>query len=238
MRPATGRTPTRSAFPGSSVRTSGASVERVAHRGGPFDISPALQLRPYPPGVDVQIRAFPSRDREFLEFANAAWAVLPEPRTPDALQRALRVRYPAAVVTEQVELARPADGPIVWYAFRTAVVGAPDLETPPSRVAAWAILDDDRRFLEVSQGLARIVELPARMMIGHLIEDFSSASDPTIRDDIAKLWAEFRANGSIASSLRFNYADGRPREINYRIVADADGPGRHRLTVSVHADEA
>lgn len=181
----------------------------------------------------MQLRAFPSRDREFLDFAHAAWAVLPEPRTTDALQRALRVRYPAAVVTEQAELARTPDGPIVWYAFRTAVIGAPELESTPSRVAAWAIIDDDRRFVEVSQGLARIVELPARMMIGHLIEDFSSPTDPTIRDDIAKLWAEFRANGSIASTLRFNYADGRPRELSYRLVADADGDGRHRLTVSV-----
>jgi PAS domain-containing protein len=187
--------------------------------------------------VDVQLRAFPSRDREFHAFAMAAWGVLPEPRTTEALQRALRVRYPAAVVTEQAELARTINGPIIWYAFRTAVIGAPELEAPPSRVAAWAIIDDDRRFVEVSPGLARIVELPARMMIGRAIEDFSSPADPTIRDDIAKLWAEFRANGSIASTLRFNFADGRPRELNYRLVADADGEGRHRLSVSVRNAE-
>jgi PAS domain-containing protein len=184
----------------------------------------------------VQLHAFPSRDREFVDFALAAWSVLPEPRSTDALQRALRVRYPAAVVTEQAELARHGDGPTIWYAFRTAALGAPSLEAAPQRSGAWAILDDERRFVEVSTGLARIAELSARRMAGHRIEDFSNPADPTIRDDIARLWAEFKSGGSLASTLRFNYADGRPRELAYRLVADADGPGRHRLTVRVLPD--
>lgn len=166
-----------------------------------------------------------------MEFARAAWAVLPEPRSTDALQRALRVRYPAAVVTEQAELARNDDGPIVWYAFRTAAMGAPTVEVAAERSEAWAIVDDERRFVEVSRSLTRITELPARLMVGRRIEDFSNPEDPSIRDDIAGLWNEFRASGVLASTLRFNYADGRPRELAYRIVANADGPGRHRLTV-------
>ena len=185
--------------------------------------------------VDVKINAFPSRDRTFLDFVQAEWAELPEPRTPEALQHALRARYPAAVVTVQEELARHGDGPIVWYAFRTAAIGVhtdePD-EAGPDQ-GAWAILDDERRFLEVSPALAEIAELPAKRMLGHVIEDFSNPADPTIREDIARLWAEFRAGGALASTLRFNYADGRPREVAYRLVADAAGPGRHRLTVTV-----
>ena len=78
-----------------------------------------------------------------------------------------------------------------------------------------------------------IAELPARRMVGHQIEDFSNPADPTIREDIVRLWAEFRAGGTLASTLRFNYRDGRPREVAYRLDADAAGPGRHRLTVSV-----
>lgn len=187
--------------------------------------------------MDVKIHAFPSRDREFVEFAQAAWATLPEPQTPEALQRALRVRYPAAAVTEQAELARHGEGPVVWYAFRTAAVGAPGLDTAPEKADAWAILDDDRRFVEVSPGLARIAELPSRRMIGQRIEDFSNPADPSIRDDIARLWDEFRSSGALASTLRFNYADGRPRELAYRLVANADGEGRHRLTVRAISPE-
>lgn len=171
-----------------------------------------------------------------MSFAEAALGVLPEPRTPTALQRALRVRYPAAVVTVQAELARHGDGPIIWYAFRTAARDA-DVEPVMERAGAWAILDDDRRFVEVSTALGRIAELPVRRMLGHPIEDFSNPADPTIADDIARLWAEFRSTGSLASTLRFNYLDGRPRELAYRVVADVDGPGRHRLTVHVLPEE-
>ncbi len=183
--------------------------------------------------MDRKLHAFPSRDREFLEFAHAAFNVLAEPRTTEALQRALRVRYPAAVVTEQAELARHGDGPIVWYAFRTAAIGTPPIGVEPAEPEAWALIDDDRRFLEVSPALARIVELPARRMVGHRVEDFSNPADPTVRDDILRLWSEFREGGAIASTVRFNYADGRPRGLAYRLVADDDGPGRHRLTVRV-----
>jgi PAS domain-containing protein len=183
--------------------------------------------------VDPQIHAFPSRDTEFVAFAQAALTALPVPKTHVALQEALRVRYPAAVVTVQEELARHGDGPIVWYAFRTAAIGSASTQLEPGDDSAWAILDNDRRFLEVSPALARIAELPAHRMVGHQIEDFSNPDDPTIREDIVRLWSEFRAGGALASTLRFNYRDGRPRQVAYRLDADAAGPGRHRLAVSV-----
>ena len=187
----------------------------------------------YADAVDVQLHAFPSRDREFLAFVEAAWTELPAPRTPDALQRALRVRYPAAIVTEQAELARHDEGPLVWYAFRTAALGVPPVDDSPASSGAWAVLDDDRRFVEVSPELARIAELPARRMLGHRIEDFSNPADPTIRDDIVRLWTQYRSSGTLASTVRFNYADGRPRELAYTLAAEPDTPGRHRLTVRV-----
>ena len=190
--------------------------------------------RDYALGVDVKLHAFPSRDREFLEFAQAAFNILAEPRTTEALQRALRVRYPAAVVTQQAELARHGDGPLVWYAFRTAAIGVPPIGTEPDDdTEAWAIIDDEMRFLEVSPALAKIVELPARRIVGHRIEDFSNPADPTVREDIGRLWAEFRDGGAIASTVRFNFLDGRPRELAYRLTANDDGEGRHRLTVRV-----
>ena len=183
--------------------------------------------------MDVKLHAFPSRDREFLEFAQAAFNVLAEPRTIEALQRALRVRYPAAVVTQQAELARHGDAPLVWYAFRTAAIGAPAIGAESVDSDAWAIVDDERRFVAVSPAFAKIVELPARRILGNRIEDFSNPGDPTIRDDIARLWAEFRDGGALASTVRFNYADGRPRELAYRLAADDDGQGRHRLSIKV-----
>jgi PAS domain-containing protein len=183
--------------------------------------------------VDVKLHAFPSRDREFLDFAESALADLPEPRSIEGLQHAIRLRYPAAVVTQQAELARHGEGPIVWYAFRTAAVGVPSRVDAGGEPEAFAILDDDRKFVEVSPALAAIVELPARRLLGHRIEDFSNPGDPTIRDDIARLWTEFRSTGTLSATLRFNYADGRPRELAYQLTADGGGEGRHRIVVRV-----
>jgi PAS domain-containing protein len=93
------------------------------------------------------------------------------------------------------------------------------------------IVDDERRFVEVSPALAEIIELPAARIVGHAIEEFAGPDDPTIRSDIIRLWQDFETTGAIASTVRFNFGDGRPRELGYRLIADAAGRGRHRLTV-------
>ena len=181
----------------------------------------------------IVLRAFPSADGEFVAFAREAWENLPEPRSPARLQDALRARYPAAVVTVQDELARHADDELVWYAFRMGAV-VPDSPTPPVAPEdwpAWAILDGDRLFVEVSPELAAIAEVPAEMMLGHPLEAFSNPADPTIREDIARLWQEFLRVRELSSTVRFNFRSGRPRELAYHVRADAAGPGRHRLSV-------
>jgi PAS domain-containing protein len=180
---------------------------------------------------DIKVRTFPSRDRDFGAFVRSVWEQHGEPPTPLDLQREIRVRYPAAIVVVQSDLARHGEGPTIWYAFRTGNLGVPVIDDAP--VEAWAILDNQRRFVEVSRELATIAELPAHRMVGVQIEDFSNPNDPSVRDDIAKLWKQFLAHRSISSTLRFNYDDGRPRELGYRLVADEAGAGRHRLTVWV-----
>jgi PAS domain-containing protein len=184
----------------------------------------------YPLEVDPELRTFPSSDRDFGRFARATLLELAEPRSPEGLQRRLRSRYPAAIVKAQLELARHGDGPPVWYAFRSGSVGAAPA-VPVNEAPAWAIIDDERRFVEVSPALAAIIELPAAMIVGHHVEEFGSPDDPTIRTDIVRLWKDFRTTGAIASTVRFNFGDGRPRELGYRLIADAAGRGRHRLTV-------
>ncbi|MEZ0240550.1 MAG: hypothetical protein ACAH65_07110 [Chloroflexota bacterium] len=189
-----------------------------------------VMVEGYSLDVDVELRTFPSSDREFGHFTRTALLELREPRSAERLQRSLRSRYPTAIVKVQVELARHGEGPPVWYAFRSGSVGATPT-VPVNEAPAWAILDDERRFVEVSPALAAIVELPAAMIVGHPIEEFGNPDDPNIRSDLVRLWKDFRTTGAIASTIRFNYADGRPRELGYRLIADAEGRGRHRLTV-------
>ena len=186
--------------------------------------------------MDIKLRTFPSRDKEFGAYARGEWESRPTAPNPEDFQRDLRVRYPAAIVVVQAELARHGEGPEIWYVFRTGNLGVAPIDD--EHEDAWAVLDDNRRFVEVSRGLATIAELPAHRMVGHQVEDFSNANDPSVRDDIVRLWKQFLAHRSIASTLRFNYEDGRPRELAYRLVADAAGPGRHRLTVRVLSEGA
>lgn len=181
--------------------------------------------------MDIRLRTFPSKDREFGRFARAALASLGGGATTEELQRSLRARYPAAIVSAQHDLARHGEGPPIWYAFRTSAVG--ESLSPDRPAEAWAVVDDERRFIEVSPSLSAIVELPARHILGRQIEEFTNPGDPTIREDIGQLWEEFVRRRTITSTVRFNFADGRPRELEYRLVADADGPGRHRLLVWV-----
>jgi PAS domain-containing protein len=180
--------------------------------------------------VAVELRTFPSADHDFGRFVRAALVELEKPGSADALQRRLRSRYPAAVVKVQSELARHGEGPPVWYAFRYGSAGAAPAQ-PVNDAPAWAVIDDERRIVEVSPALAAIIELPEAAILGRPLEEFGNPADPTIRSDIVRLWKAFRTSGAIASTVRFNYADGRPRELGYRLIADADGRGRHRLTV-------
>ncbi|MBI3752291.1 MAG: PAS domain-containing protein [Chloroflexi bacterium] len=180
--------------------------------------------------MSIRLHAFPSADPEFGAHAQSCLDALPEPASPAALQRAIRLRYPAAIVKAQDELARHGSAPVIWYAYRTALLTWRDDERA-GPWPAWAILDDERRFLQVNPELAAIAELPAEVMLGHRVEEFSNPTDPTIRDDIAQLWIEFLERRSIASTVRFNFADGRPRELGYWLEADVDGFGRHRLSV-------
>jgi PAS domain-containing protein len=183
--------------------------------------------------VGTKLHAFPSTDRAFRAYAEEAYAELdPRERTPEALQRLVRRRYPAAVVKVQDELGRYSGTPEVWYLFRSATLPVPPGSAAPDPPwPAWADVDDDRRFVVMSPEFAAIAELPSEAMVGHRVEEFTNPADPTAREDLMGLWEEFGRTGAIAGTMRFNHADGRPREVEYRLIAAQGGPSRHRLSI-------
>lgn len=184
------------------------------------------------PAVDVELHSFPSADRVFAVYAEESFQALdPDGRTPLALQRAIRGRYPAAAVVAQDELARHGSGPVVWYVYRSGSATAERGRLPAGSWPAWALIDDERLFVEMSGEFAAIAELPAGEMIGHRVEEFSNPDDPTIREDLLGLWRDFQRTGHLASTIRFNHADGTAREVEYRLVANDPRPGRHRLSI-------
>jgi PAS domain-containing protein len=185
--------------------------------------------------VDIQLRTFPSADPSFHAFACEALDAMKRPSTR-GLQDTIRSRYPLAVVRSQETLARRGAGPLVWYAFRYGSVahgppGMPLIDWE-GRDIAWAILDAERRFVDVNDALVAIVEQPRDVIVGRAIDEFTNPEDPTIREDIAVLWQQFVDTRWAESTIRFNRRDGRRRQFAYRIVADDPEPGRHRLRVS------
>jgi PAS domain S-box-containing protein len=201
-------------------------------------VSPRRSEAPDPGAVDspaaVQLRTFPSADPVFRAYARDALDGLRQPSTI-ALQDHIRTRYPFAVVREQDSLARRGPGPTVWYAFRYGTVshwppGTPMIDWDSADIA-WGVLDEDRRFADLNDAFAAIVEQPRDAILGRATEEFTNPEDPSIREDMAALWQQFVETRWIESTIRFNRRDGRRRQFAFRLVADDPEPGRHRLRV-------
>lgn len=177
----------------------------------------------------IRVHAFPSDDAEFHAFVADRVAVLAVV-DPVALQQAIRERYPLATVTVRSPLASVHADEILWYAFRRAI-GEPSAEGWWVDADSWAIIAADRTFVDATEALAVIAEVPVDALVGRRIEDFTNPDDPTAAKDIADLWTEVLAHGRADGSLRFNRLDGSPRELEYHVERDASAQGRFRAVI-------
>ena len=192
-----------------------------------------MPARPRP-----RLQAFPTEDLAFRRYVAEAFAAVVadvESRSdailePEELQLHLRERYPAAVVRPRETLADPGDGDELWYVYRFGSI-SPGIRWWEEPGHAWAILDDERRFVEVSTSLTTIVEAPRDVLLGMAVEAFSNPDDETAPEDVRALWAEFLDRGELHSTLRFRRLDGTEREIEYHVTREGAGPGRHLAVV-------
>ena len=185
-----------------------------------------------------RLQAYPAEDLAFRRCVADAFAELladvgarPNARLETAdLQWRLRERYPSAVVRQRDPLADPGEGEDLWYVYRFGSVrpGRRWWEEPGH---AWAILDDDRRFVEVSTSLAEIVEVPRELIIGRPVVAFANPGDVTVNADFDGLWAELLEKGELHATMRFARRDGSRREIEYHVTKDGAGPDRHLAVV-------
>jgi PAS domain-containing protein len=183
------------------------------------------------------LRVFPSEDVAFRFVGETFDALCTEaptrdhdPMDPEQLQWRLRERYPAAIVRRRDPLADPDAGDVVWYVYRFGSV-APGRRWWEEPGHAWAVFDDDRRFVEVATSLTEIVEAPREALIGRPIEAFSNPEDVSVPEDVEALWDELRRRGQLHATLRFRRLDGTPRQIEYHVTRDGAGPGRHLAVV-------
>jgi PAS domain-containing protein len=199
---------------------------------------PGGKERSVPARPTPRLQAFPAEDIAFRRYVADAFATLladvdarPDlPLEPDELQFRLRERYPASVVRPRDRLADPGDGDVLWYVYRFGSV-SPGLRWWEEPGHAWAILDDDRRFVEVSTSLTEIVEAPREAILGQLVDLFANPDDASALEDVQALWAELMDRGELHSTLRFRRLDGSPREIEYHVTKEGAGPERHLAVV-------
>jgi PAS domain-containing protein len=114
------------------------------------------------------------------------------------------------------------------YRFGSVVPGHRWWEEPGH---AWAIIDDERRFLDVSTSLTEFVEAPVEALQGRTVEAFANPDDVSAWEDVRGMWAVLRTDGNLHATLRFRHRDGMPREIEYHVTRDGAGPGRHLAVV-------
>jgi PAS domain-containing protein len=134
------------------------------------------------------------------------------------------------VVRQRDALADPGEGEILWYVYRYGSV-APGRRWWEEPGHAWAVLDDSRRFVEVSRSLTEIVEQPPDAIHGRPIEAFANPDDVSAAEDVHALWSVLRDSGELHATLRFRYLDGSPRQIEFHVTRDGAGPGRHLAVV-------
>ena len=191
----------------------------------PAPSTPRLQVFP------VEDVAFRRWVQDAFEGLRAEAADRPRPvMDPGELQWRIRERYPAAVVRRRDPLADPSAGDVLWYVYRFGSV-SPGRRWWDEPGHPWAILDDERRFLDVATSLTEIVEAPRETLLGRPVEAFANADDITAPTDVRALWTSLLRHGELHSTLRFRRRDGSPRELEYHVTWDGAGESRHLVVV-------
>jgi hypothetical protein len=176
---------------------------------------------------DVVLLCFPPVDAVFAEFARRAMDAIGPPR-PDQLETYLRQVYPAAVVREREVLAsfgRPA-----WYIYRDGRY-SPFVADPwwQASDTARIHLADDGRYLDASPPALELLKVDLEGLRAAAPGSFTV---PTYRDVVPWILQLLQDTGELHSTAMLRPADGSPDvPVEYRLVKDAEGRGRHVATI-------
>lgn len=176
---------------------------------------------------DVVLLCFPPVDAVFGEVTRRAMDTVTS-LEPGHLEAYLRQVYPAAVVRERHTLAsfgRPA-----WYVYRDGRYSPfsddPWWEAPD---AASILVGDGGQFLDASPAALELlgVDLPTLRAATP-----GSFTVPAYQSVVPWILQLIQDTGELHSTTMLRPADGRPDlPVEFRVVKDADGPGRHMSTM-------
>jgi hypothetical protein len=182
---------------------------------------------PPPVARDVVLLCFPPEDAVFAEMARRSVEGIEKPDPVD-LERVLRQAYPAASVRERDVLAsfgRPA-----WYIYRdgrySPFVNDRWWEAPDT---ARILLGDDGRYLEANAAALELLQVDLGALRASPPGSFTA---PTPQPAVAWILQLLFDSGELHSTSMLRPAGGAPDvPIEYRIVKDGDGRGRHVATI-------
>lgn len=176
----------------------------------------------------VALLCFPPDDAVFATVARRTFETSSSD-TPAALERQLRTAYPQAVVRSREPLA--SFGGAAWYVYRDGryspfVQGSRWWDDP---AAARIIVDDDGGYLDASPAALELLGVDRETFRASRSGDFAV---PGFGVAIPWILQLLQDAGELHSTAMLRPRGDRPAEpIEFHLVKDADGPGRHVSTI-------
>lgn len=174
----------------------------------------------------ITLLCFPPYDLVFAEQATRRLRDL-NPQEPSALQGALAIAYPNAVVRARDSLAALGGG-VAWYAYRDGRY-SPFTETDPwweAEDAARLVIDADGRYADANPGALDLIGVDLETLRTMATGDLT---DPLVRPSVPWIWALLEDVGVLHSTSILVTPDGRRIPVEYRLIR---GEGSRAPSVS------
>ena len=176
----------------------------------------------------VALLCFPPDDAVFATVARRTFEASSR-NTPAALERALRTAFPRAVVRSRDPLA--SFGAPAWYVYRdgrhSPFGHGANWWTDPT--AARITIDDEGGYVDANPAALELLGVDRETFLASRSGDFTI---PGFGAAIPWIMQLLRDTGELHSTALLRPAGDRPVEpIEFHLVRDADGPGRHVSTI-------
>jgi PAS domain-containing protein len=172
----------------------------------------------------VTLLCFPPHDEVFARLAAQHLASLPTP-DPDELCAKLTETYPDAVVRRREALASLGHGE-AWYSYRDGRY-SPFTDDRPwwdDPDVARLEIDDDGRYLDASPAALELIGVDVDGLRSLRSGDLT---DPATRPTVPWVWQLLKDVGMLHSTSMLVRPDGGRLAVEYRLILNAAGAGRH-----------
>ena len=176
---------------------------------------------------DIVLLCFPPVDAVFGEVTRRALDTVADPE-PDQLEAYLRQVYPAAVVRERHVLA--SFGGPAWYVYRDGRYSPfTDERWWEAPETACILLGDDGRYLDANPAALELLGVDLATLRASAPGSFTVPTYKTVVPWILQLIQDTGELHSTTMLLPAGGGSGLP--VEYRLVKDGAGPGRHVATL-------